>query len=332
MKALHHRIAKALAGITLLAASSVSFASSPLACADLKTNTSLSGSQTSTSLAGDGVCLRSFSWKHVQEPVRGVVVIVHGIRDYSLRYDDFATELGRNGFAVFAQDLRGHAYSGGPRQRFDSMHEMIGDVDLIVEKARHDYPGLPVFVYGHSLGGLITSEYALAHADKVSGVILSGAALKRPASVSGFKVRLARVVAAIAPGANVVAIDDHEFSRDKDVMAALETDPLISHKKLPAISAVASIDGMTDVQKKMEQFRVPVLILYGTGDRVNPIEGSQAFYAGVGSKDKTAKAYEGAYHDLLHDPERGQVTADVVEWLGAHAPVRAIREDGQASR
>ena len=332
MKALHHAIAKALAGITLLAASSVSFASSPLACADLKTNTPLSDYQSSMSLASDGVCLRSFSWKPAQEPARGVVVIVHGIRDYSLRYDDFAAELGRNGFAVFAQDLRGHAYSGGARQRFDSMHEMVGDLDLVVVHARKEYPGTPIFVYGHSLGGLITAEYALAHPDKLSGIILSAAALKRPPSVSGFQIRLARMVAAIAPGAHVVAIDDHEFSRDKNVMATLETDPLISHKKLPAISAVASIDGMADIQKKMTQLNMPMLILYGTGDRVNPIEGSQAFYAGVGSKDKSVKVYEGAYHDLLHDPERSQVTKDVVGWLGAHTPARAIGEGSQTSR
>lgn len=310
-------------GIALLVAGDFACASSVDACRDAEPGAVSPPYRTQTVQASDGVCLQSFAWQPAQTPARGVVVIVHGIRDYALRYGDFARQLSQQGFAVFAQDLRGHGYSGGQRQRFDSMAEMVADVDLVVHEAQQQYPGVPLFVYGHSLGGLITTEYALAHGDKLSGVILSGAALRRPLSVSGFKVGLARVVAAIAPGAHVVAVDDHEFSRDKDVMSALATDPLISHQKLPAISAVAGIDGMQDVQEKMSQLKMPFLILYGTADKVNPIEGSQALFSGVGSNDKTLKPYDGLYHDLLHEPEHDQVAADVIAWLDTHTSMPA---------
>jgi acylglycerol lipase len=318
-----HPLVRLSMAITLLTAAGFAHATNYGTCLNMKPGAAPPSYRTETAEASDGVCLRSFAWRPAQLPPRGVVVIVHGIRDYALRYEGFAITLSQQGFAVFAQDLRGHGYSSGQRQRFDSMAEMVADVDLVVREAQKQYPNVPVFIYGHSLGGLITTEYALAHGDKLSGVILSGAALKRPLSVSGVKVALARVVAAIAPDAHVVAVDDHEFSRDEAVMAALNHDPLISHQKLPAISAVAGINGMQDVQKKMSQLTMPLLILYGTADKVNPIEGSQSLFSGAGSTDKTMKHYDGLYHDLLHEPEHDQVAADVTAWLTAHTPTPA---------
>ncbi|GLQ94450.1 hypothetical protein GCM10007901_34020 [Dyella acidisoli] len=323
MKTMPHRLFKALMAGALITASTFTYASNSNACQGPKPG-AMAAYQTMAMQANDGVCLQLFSWKATQSPPRGVVVIVHGLRDHSLRYDDFSRELSEHGFAVFAQDLRGHAHSGGRRQRFNSMAQMVSDVDLAVNEAKKEYPGVPAFVYGHSLGGLITTEYALAHANKLDGVILSGAALQRPHSVSGIQVGLARIIASIAPGANVVAVDDSEFSRDKDVMASLADDPLISHQKLPAASAVATINGMADVQKKMGQITMPILVLYGTGDKVNPPEGSQTLYSAVSSRDKALKAYDGAYHDILHDPQRAHVTADVIAWLSKHAPSQQV--------
>lgn len=328
---LHHLVKFSIA-ITLLATTGYACASNSGACLDMKPGAAPTSFQTETVQASDGVCLRSFTWQPAERPARSVVVIVHGIRDYALRYEDFARQLSQQGFAVFAQDLRGHGYSGGQRQRFDSMPEMVADVDLVVREAQQQYPGVPIFVYGHSLGGLITTEYALAHGDKLNGVILSGAALKRPLSVSRFKVGLARVVAAIAPDAHVVAVDDHEFSRDPTVMATLANDPLISHQKLPAISAVAGIDGMEDAQENMDQLKLPLLILYGTADKVNPVEGSQALFSGVGSHDKTLKPYKGLYHDLMHEPEHDQVAGDVIAWLNAHTATQATGSTSQTNR
>lgn len=302
--------------LSLLSGAGAAFASN--ACTDVATLAEVPAYQTTTVNATDAVCLRSFSWQPAGSPPRGVVVITHGIRDHALRYDHFARQLVEQGYAVYAQDLRGHAHSGGDRQRFDSMEQLVADTDLVVEQARQQYPTLPVFLYGHSLGGLITTEYTLAHPEHLSGVVLSGAALERPQSVSGFSVFLARVVAAIAPGFKAVAVDDSEFSRDPAVMSKLQSDPLISHDKLPAISAVASINGMQDVRERMGQIKTPLLIMYGTADKVNPIEGSRTLAAGIGSADKTVKPYEGLYHDMLNEPEHNKVAADVVAWLNAH--------------
>ncbi len=284
-------------------------------CADVKPGVRATDFTSKTMVATDALCLRSFAWQPTQTPVRGVVVITHGIRDYALRYQRFADQLTKQGFAVFAQDLRGHAHSGGDRQRFDSMARMVADTDMIVNEAKLRYPSLPVYVYGHSLGGLITTEYALDHADKLSGVILSGAALKRPHSVSGFSAGVARILASMAPGLKVVQVDTSEFSKDKSVMAALTADTLISHDKLPAATAAASLSAIADVQQRMGQLKLPLLVMYGTSDSVNPIEGSQALIQAAASSDKTLKTYAGVYHDMLNEPERDQIATDIVAWL-----------------
>lgn len=172
-----------------------------------------------------------------------------------------------------------------------------------------------MYVYGHSLGGLITTEYALDHADKLSGVVLSGAALKRPHSVSGFSAAIARVVASVAPGLKIVQVDDSAFSKDKSVMAALAVDPLISRDKLPAATAAATLNAIADAQQRMGQLKLPLLVIYGTADSVNPIEGSQELVQAAASTDKTLKTYPGVYHDMLNEPERDKIAADIIAWL-----------------
>ncbi len=286
-------------------------------CAEVNPSMRTATFTTQTMQASDGLCLRSFAWQPTQMPVRGVVVITHGIRDYALRYQRFAEQLTKQGFAVFAQDLRGHAHSGGERQRFDSMARMVEDTDLMVNVAKQRFPKVPLYVYGHSLGGLITARYSLDHADKLSGVVLSGAALQRPHSVSGFSAGLAKTVAWVAPGLKVVQVDDREFSKDKNVMAALAIDPLISRDKLPAATAAATLNAIADVQQRMGQLKLPLMVIYGTSDSVNPIEGSQALVQAATSKDKTLKSYPGVYHDMLNEPERDQIAADIIAWLVA---------------
>jgi acylglycerol lipase len=305
-------IALSLAGIGGLA-----IAAPATACLDAVAGSDETAPQTYTVTAADGVCLRAFAWKPAAAPVRGVVVITHGIRDYALRYGAFAKQLNAQGYAVYAQDLRGHAHSGGQRQRFDSMAQLVADTDLAVEAARRAHPDVPLFAFGHSLGGLVTTQYALVHGGKLKGVVLSGAALQRPKSVGALAVGAAKVVGAVGPGLKIVAVDDSEFSRDPAVMAQLTSDPLVTRDKLPAATAASSIKGMAEVHSRAAELRMPFLVMYGLDDKVNPSEGSDLLLQRISSTDKSLKAYPKVYHDMLHEPERDQIAADVIAWLKA---------------
>ena len=267
--------------------------------------------------AADQTCLQGYQWRSAAPP-RGVVVIVHGIRDHALRYRALADALTAQGLVVFAQDMRGHGRSGGPRQRFDSLEQLVGDTDLLVSAARAQYPGLQVFMYGHSLGGLITTEYALAHPERVDGVILSGAALRLLPGVGALDRTAARFFAVVAPGLEAQEVDDTDFVRAPQAKSELAQDPLVDHGNLPAASAGAVVGALDTLPARLAEPKMPLLIMHGTVDKATNPEGSKALYVAASSPDKTLKLWEGLYHDLLHEPERDQVIQTTVTWIVEH--------------
>lgn len=269
--------------------------------------------------APDLTCLQGYQWRPAAAP-RGVVVIVHGIRDHALRYRALADALTEQGLVVFAQDMRGHGRSGGDRQRFDSLEQLVGDTDLLVSAARSQYPGLRLFMYGHSLGGLITTEYALAHPDRVDGVILSGAALRLLPGVGALDRTAARFFSVVAPGLQAQEVDDSEFVREAASKAELAQDPLVDHGNLPAASAGAVVNALDTLPGRLAEPKMPLLIMHGTVDKATNAEGSKALYAQAASPDKTLKLWDGLYHDLLHEPEREQVIRTTVAWIVERLP------------
>jgi acylglycerol lipase len=163
--------------------------------------------------APDGVCLQRYEWKSASAAPRGVVVIVHGIRDHGQRYAALAVRLATAGFVVYASDLRGHGLSGGAPQLFRSIPELVADADLTVAEAKKSNPGLPVFLYGHSLGGLIVATYTRTHGERIQGAVLSGAALKLAPDVSAATQWVARTLGGILPSLPLQPVDDTIFVR-----------------------------------------------------------------------------------------------------------------------
>lgn len=266
----------------------------------------------------DGVCLETLEWPRAQP--RGVVVVVHGIRDHASRYEGLAQALGQDGWAVYSHDLRGHGRSGGRRQRFDSIDQLVGDVHEVVARARAEHPGVPLFLYGHSLGGLVVTTYALQHPQELDGMVLSGPALELLPSVSRGQIAAARFFGTVAPNLPAQPVDDAEFVSTPAARRELASDPLIVHDKLPARSAKAAVVGIEEVQEHMAEIAVPFLVMHGDVDKATNIEGSRALYRAAKSPDKTLKIWEGQYHDLLHEPRQQEVIELVTTWLDARVP------------
>jgi alpha-beta hydrolase superfamily lysophospholipase len=281
--------------------------------------------------AADATCLQAFRVEPVTDAApRAVAVVAHGLRDHATRYEELAAALVRERFVVYAQDMRGHARSGGPRQRWDSMDELTSDLDRLIAKAKSEHPGRPVFLFGHSLGGLISTRYVLERPDAVNGLVLSGAALALTDDVGGFDKAAARFFSVVIPGLPAQKLDDTVFVRDDAAKQALASDPLIVHDKLPARSAAVALNAIEDVGTRMESIAVPLLVMHGTQDVTTNVEGSKALYARAKSADKTLKLWDGLYHDLLHEPERAEVVALVVSWMKERAP--APDTQGEAAR
>jgi alpha-beta hydrolase superfamily lysophospholipase len=287
-------------------------------CLEVATGTT--PARTTTATSGDGTCLARFSWAPVGQPVRGIVVLVHGLRDYSLRMEELAAALTSKGFAVVAQDHRGHGYSGGARQRFDSIEQLEADVDLAVADARTQYPGVPVFVFGHSMGGLVAARYALDHQAQLAGVVVSGGALAFDDKVTDGQKSAARFFGAVLPGLPAQDLDDDAFVTSAQTRAAFMADPHITHEKLPARSARALVDGIEALADRRAELTLPVLFIHGGNDTITPIAGSEAFVKLAKSADKTFTLYPGQRHDLAHEADHAKVVADVAGWVEKHVP------------
>ena len=253
------------------------------------------------------------SWSSDGEP-RALVVIVHGAGEHSDRYVHVADRLCADGYAVYALDHRGHGRSEGPRALIDRLDNAVADLDQLVVQASAEHPAAPVYVLGHSMGGTVALRYALLNGERLAGLILSGPLAALEATPPPLRV-IGNVLSTIAPRTPLIAIDASLVSRDPAVVSAYVSDPLVHHGKLPARTAAelaAAIDTFPDA---VSAITAPTLILYGTADRLCPPAGSQMLGDRIGAADKTVKAYDGLFHEILNEPERDAVLADICSWL-----------------
>jgi alpha-beta hydrolase superfamily lysophospholipase len=247
------------------------------------------------------------------------VVLAHGASEHSGRYAWTAEQLTARGYAMYALDHRGHGRSSGSRALIDRMDNAVADVRTLIGMAQseHPEPGRP-YLLGHSMGGCIALACATRHQDAIEGLLLSApvAVLEAASPVT----RLAgKVLSAVAPKAGVFGIDSSTVSRDPEVVRDYDADPLNYHGKLPARTVAELSDEVGRFPSSIPGLKLPLLVMVGTGDQLVPPAASELVYDTAASKDKTIKRYDGLYHEILNEPEREQVAADLLAWLDSHA-------------
>jgi acylglycerol lipase len=265
-----------------------------------------------------GLNINATSWQPEGRTKRGVVILVHGFNSHLGYYGWVAEQLTAAGFAAYALDLRGRGKSDGERFFVDKFQDYVDDVAGLVDIARAKEPGLPLFVLGHSAGGIVSCVYTLDHQAGLAGLICESFAFQVPAP--DFALAVLKGLSHIAPHAHVVKLPNEAFSRDPKVVEALNRDPLIAHEVQPTRTMAAMVRADERLKAEMPNITLPVLILHGTADKVTKPSGSQYFNDHVGSTDKTLKLYQDHFHDLLNDVGKEIVMGDILAWLGAHAP------------
>ncbi len=269
-------------------------------------------------VAADGNCLQGYAWVPSGGLVKGALVVAHGLHDHARRYEPLALALNEAGVAVYSYDQRGHGASGGATQRIDSIDQAAGDMELVLREAQLRHPGVPLFIYGHSMGGLIAARVAADQPLPLRGAVISSAALKLPVTSSAVQLRVVAALSAVAPGLGLQALDDATLVRDEAARASLAADPQITRDKVPARTVAAIIAGVGDIQERMDSIAVPLLILHGADDEVTEVEGSRELAARARTADKTLRVYDGMLHDLLHEPVAGAVTKEIVAFVASH--------------
>ncbi|WP_189402526.1 alpha/beta hydrolase [Arenicella chitinivorans] len=257
------------------------------------------------------------SWP-VHGNVKAVVVLVHGLGEHCQRYDALANYLGNQGYAVCGMDLPSHGNSSGTPGHINRFSQFSDAVLSLYARTRAIYPDLPVFLLGHSMGGLISANLLLDHQDKFRGALLSSAAIQSPQEPPAWQVSIIKAIAAILPKTPVLALDASGISRDPAVVEAYMCDPLVSKSKLSARFLLGLRQTMDRVLAEASQITLPILIMHGGADVMTAPEGSEKLFSCVASQDKQLKIYPGLYHEIFNEPEAESVYADVLAWLDAH--------------
>ncbi len=281
--------------------------------------------------ARDGTQIAAYRWD-AEGPVRGVVQLTHGMGEHALRYGHLASALTAAGFAVYAQDHRGHGATGTPDGGeqgaigADGWAGLVDDIDVLADRVRDEHGQVPLVLLGHSMGSFAVQQYLLDHSDRVDAAVLTGTALLdllEPAMDLDQEMDLSAFNAAFTP-----ARTDYDWlSRDEAQVDAYVADPRCGFGlDGPAVRAMfeaarrlADIDRMTGVRSDL-----PLYVAVGSED---PVNGQLALahalidrYRSAGLDDITFNVYEGARHEVFNEINRDEVEADLVAWLDRVVP------------
>ena len=308
-------------------------------------------SGTITLKAGDGAEIFVYTWKpDNKKDVRGVIQIAHGMAEHAARYERFASELVDAGFAVYAEDHRGHGKTAGSLDRVgyfadeNGWQKVVDDLAMITDVMEKEYPGLPVFFFGHSMGSMLGRTYLMQHGKRLTGAILSGTAgdpgllgkvgafvAKRECKKKGRK-NPSELMAKLSFGKfnNAFKPARTEFdwlSRDEAEVDKYVADPYCGFvfsaggwlDMLESLSPQFKAEGVARVPKTL-----PIYLFAGekdpVGDSGKGVQAVYNLYKKAGIEDVSIKLYKNGRHEMLNETNREEVFQDTIEWLNAHMP------------
>jgi alpha-beta hydrolase superfamily lysophospholipase len=215
-------------------------------------------------------------------------------------------------------DHPGHGRSEGRRVYVERFEDFAFALDIYLERVLSKEPGKPVFLIGHSMGGLIGAGFLPDHQSRLAGAVLSAPTIKIPETVSAVTILAGKVFSALVPGFGVIRLDADGVSSDMDVVRAYVNDPLVHTGKITARLAAELLKAMKRIFAEADRITLPVMILQGGADRMVDPEGARMFRDRIGSSDRTLKTYEGFYHEVFNEPGHDRVLKDVHDWITAH--------------
>lgn len=259
-----------------------------------------------------GRSLQRRSWL-AEEPERALVW-THGYAEHSGRYERVGSWLAGRGCAVHAYDHQGHGLSDGRRGHAASLAALVDDLERLVELVRHEHAGLPIYVFGHSMGGLVALAYAATRQPAIAGLVSSAAALTVATPPTLLERASLAVLRPLLPRLSVPQpVADEALSRDPEVGRAYRADPLV-FQTLTLSLASAIYRGGEQTLAAASGVGVPLLLLHGGADPLVPASGSRRFGEAVARSE--LRIYPELRHEILNEPEWEDVLGDVIAWLG----------------
>jgi len=252
------------------------------------------------------------------------LAMVHGYGDHVARHLPFAQRCAEAGIAFWGIDLRGHGRSPGQRGFIRSWDDYLGDTDTLLELAGRELPGLPLFLLGHSMGGVIVLDYAERRSKGLSGVIATSPELGT-LPVAPALVLIAKVLSSVWPRfAMKTPLDLAALSRNADVGRAAAADPLY-HNTGTARLGTELIAAVSRVRKHAKEIGLPLLMLQGGADRIAPPDATRSFFDEVPEGKKELLFYENAYHELDLDSDGERASRDLFAWVARRLRMQAAK-------
>jgi alpha-beta hydrolase superfamily lysophospholipase len=254
-----------------------------------------------------------------------ILLVAHGAGEHSARYQHLAQFFTGHNYVVGALDHNGHGYSEGVPGHVVSFEDYLHDLAIFHRQLAARFPEVPMFLMGHSMGGLIASSYLLRYQGDFVGAVLSGPAIKTELEPGWVQMGLLRLLGWLAPRLRMLKLNATGVSRDPEVVRNYAEDPLVFHGKMSARMCCELFAGMHAIQVKAAGISLPILILHGGADVMTSPEGSRFLHQHISSSDKTLKIYPGLYHEIFNEPERADVLENVLNWCdnrlaGANGP------------
>jgi len=257
------------------------------------------------------------SWLPESE-AKAVLLIVHGLAEHSGRYMNIVNHFVPLGYAVYGMDHLGHGKSDGKRVYLKRFEDYTNTLKIYLDRIRRLQPGKPIFLVGHSMGGLISALYLLDHQTELTGAVLSGVAVKVPDNITPAIIIVGKMLSALMPRLGLIGLDAEGVCRDPAVVQAYISDPLVFKGKTTARLAAEMLKAMKYVSAAAGKITLPILIVQGSADKLVDPSGAQILYDAVSSPDKEIRIYDGFYHEVFNEPEYDKVLRDVEIWLESH--------------
>lgn len=246
---------------------------------------------------------------------KGLCVLVHGIGEHSGRYGRVAKALVDEGYAVVALDHKGHGKSEGDQCYVWKFDEFVEDVVALTEMCSKEVGTGKTFLVGHSMGGLVSIRVCSARPDLFDGVVLSAPPLY---VATGGKGTIGKALSKYFPKLPSDPLDISTLCNDPQVVADFHSDKLVFKGRPPLRILAEIVKNAPRTRRAAGSFKVPYLLLHGTGDKMCLIRGSKAWNKNTTVEDKTFKEYPGAFHELFNEPG-GAPLHDAVEWIKARS-------------
>ncbi|MES2627684.1 MAG: lysophospholipase [Bacteroidota bacterium] len=244
---------------------------------------------------------------------KAVMLAVHGMGTHSGRFSGIASGLAEAGIASVCYDHPGHGNSPGKRGHFRNYDELLDTLQLMLDRVRTDFPGLPVFFFGHSMGGNVVANFVIRRKPKVDGVVLSSPWLRLSFNPPFFKMMLARLVVNLLPGLTQESkLNINYISHDPEVLKAYDQDKLV-HSYITPRFFLETVKAGLYALANPSGFGLPLYIYHGTEDHITSFAASEKFAQGV--KNCRFKAWDGCYHEVHNEWVKAELMGEMVGFV-----------------